>query len=70
MSNIENDKYKKEIHKIIDNLDNSLNPVDKWECRKRKIKEFSINFSNTNRDQLRNGKRKLRKKLNSLSLNS
>lgn len=44
MSNMENDEYKKKIHKIIDNLHNSFNLIDKWECIKRKIKEFSINF--------------------------
>lgn len=42
---MENDEYKKEIYKIIDNLDNSFNLIDKWECIKRKIKKNPINLS-------------------------
>lgn len=66
VSNIENDKYKKEIHKIIDNLDNSLNPVDKWECIKRKIKEFSINFSKYQQRSIKKRKKEIKKEIENI----
>lgn len=61
--NMENEKYKKEIHKIIDNLDNSLNPIDKRECIKRKRKEFSINFSKYQQRSIKKRKKEIEREI-------
>ena len=44
-SYLQNDKYVNGIQNIINNLDESLTPIDKWERIKLKVKEFSVNFS-------------------------
>ena len=45
VSYLQNDKYVNGIQNIINNLDKSLTPIDKWERIKLKVKEFSVNFS-------------------------
>lgn len=55
-----------EIHKIMDNLDNSLNPVDKWECIKRKIKKFSITFSKYQQRSIKKRKKEIEKEIENI----
>ena len=42
---LENEKYRKGIIDIIENIDSSLSPIKTWELIKRKFKEFSIEFA-------------------------
>ena len=45
VSHLDNEDYKSGIVDIIDQLDNTLNPLDKWESFKRKVKDFSIYYA-------------------------
>ena len=44
-SHLENEDYKKGIKNIIENLDQTLSSLEKWEFFKRKVKDFSIYFA-------------------------
>ena len=41
VSHLENEDYKKGIDNIVENLDENVTALEKWECFKRKVKDFS-----------------------------
>ena len=45
VSHLENEDYKKGIDNIVENLDENVTALEKWECFKRNVKDFSIYFA-------------------------
>lgn len=46
-------EYKDYIAKLVDEVDQVQNPIDKWELFKRKVKEFSILYAKNKRKNMR-----------------
>lgn len=53
ISYLENKEYKDYIAKLVDEVDQVQNPIDKWELFKRKVKEFSILYAKNKRKNMR-----------------
>lgn len=53
ISYLENKEYKDYIAKLVDEVDQVQNPIDKWELFERKVKEFSILYAKKNRKNMR-----------------
>ena len=45
VSYLDQEDYRKGIEHIVENLDETLSALEKWECFKRKVKDFSIYFA-------------------------
>ena len=45
VSYLDHEDYRKGIEHIVENLDETLSALEKWECFKRKVKDFSIYFA-------------------------
>ena len=54
VSHLENQEYIKGINKIFNTLENSLDPVSKWENFKVRTRDFSINFAKHSKNNIKN----------------
>ena len=53
VSHLENQEYIKGINNIFNTLENSLDPVSKWEIFKVRTRDFSINFAKHSKNNIK-----------------
>ena len=66
VSYLENQEYIKSINNIFNTLENSLDPVSKWEIFKVRTGYFSINFAKHSKYKIKNKIRTLEKEIDKI----
>lgn len=53
ISHLENEDYKRGILELFKNIDDSLDPISKWESFKIKVRDYSINYARQSRNNVK-----------------